>query len=96
MGRSEGTFMLIIKSIESFSWANELNRLGNPTHQVELLNKTILNIISNFIPNEKKTMRPKEPPWFTNDIKRRLKKHIHSKIQGAQTPKIDVFAKNFL
>ena len=40
-----------------------------------LLNKTILNIISNFVPNEEKTFRPSEPPWLTKDIRTRLKKH---------------------
>ena len=65
----------IIKAITDFPWASELSKLPNTTHQVNLLNKTILNIMSNFIPNEKKIFRPKEPPWFTKDIKSRLKKH---------------------
>ena len=47
----------------------------NPNLQVRLLNKTILNIVANFVPNEEKTFRPSEPPWFTNNIKTRLRKH---------------------
>ena len=31
--------------------------------------------MSNFIPNENKTFRPRDPPWFTRDIRNCLKKH---------------------
>ena len=65
----------IAKSVESFPWAQELLKLKNPTHQVQLLNKTILNIMSNFIPNEEKTFCPRDPPWFSKSIKNLLKKH---------------------
>jgi hypothetical protein len=65
----------IAKAIDSFPWATELNKFTNPTQQVCLLNKTILNIMKNFIPNEDKVIRPKDPPWFTKDIRSRLKKH---------------------
>ena len=27
------------------------------------------------MPNEKKTIRPSEPPWFSNNVRRRLNKH---------------------
>ena len=65
----------ITKSVEVFPWAKEFYKLGSPTQQVHLLNKTILNIMSNFIPNEEKTFRPRDPPWFTRNIKNVLKKH---------------------
>ena len=32
-------------------------------------NKTILNILSNFIPHETLTIDDKDPPWFTKKIK---------------------------
>ena len=65
----------IVRAMEAFPWATELNKLTNPTQQVCLLNKTILNIMENFIPNEGKVIRPRDPPWFTKDIRSRLKKH---------------------
>ena len=66
---------LIIRAINSFSWETELNQFKNPTQQVFLLNKTILNIMRNFIPNEQKTIRPRDPPWLSREIKSRLRKH---------------------
>ena len=65
----------IKKAISDFPWETRLNSLYSPNQQVCLLNKTILNIMSNFVPNEEKTIRPSEPPWFTNNVRRRLKKH---------------------
>ena len=65
----------IKKAISEFPWIPHLDRLKNPTHQVRFLNETILNIISNFVPNEIKTFRPSDPPWFNKDIKNSLKKH---------------------
>ena len=52
----------IKKSISEFPWLNQLNHLRNPTQQVALLNLTISNIMSNFVPNEEKTFRPSDPP----------------------------------
>ena len=65
----------IIQSVKTFPWANEFNKLASPTQQVDLLNRTILNIMSNFIPNEEKISRPRDPPWFTRTIKNTLRKH---------------------
>ena len=65
----------IKKAISSFPWAENLVKLQNPTLQVSLLNKTILNIMSNFVPNEVKTFRPADPPWYTSFTKNLLKKH---------------------
>ena len=62
-------------AISEFPWATRLNSLCNPNDQVCLLNKTFLNIMSNFVPNEDKTVRPSEPPWINTDVKRRLRKH---------------------
>ena len=65
----------IKKAISSFPWAENFAKLQNPTLQVSLLNKTILNIMSNFVPNEEKTFRPVEPSWYTDFTKKLLKKH---------------------
>ena len=36
---------------------------------VSLLNKTITNIPSNYIPHERITCDDKDPPWFNKNIK---------------------------
>ena len=65
----------IKRSVSQFPWFSELDRLTDPTQQVRLLNKTILNIMSNFVPNEIKTFRPSDPPWYNKDIRYGLKKY---------------------
>ena len=66
----------IKKSISKFPWSTQLNNISNnPTQQVALLNQTISNVMSNFVPNEEKTFRPSDPPWFNKTIKSCLKKH---------------------
>ena len=42
----------IKRSISMFPWGTELNLNRDPNHQVKLFTKTVLNIMSNFIPNE--------------------------------------------
>ena len=41
----------------------------NVNEKVFILNKTILNIISNFSPRETITVDDNDPPWFTKKIK---------------------------
>ena len=41
----------------------------NINEQEVILNKTILNILSNFIPHETLTVDDKDPPLFTKKIK---------------------------
>ena len=65
----------IKKSITEFSWNTHLSGIKNPTQQVALLNETVLNIMSNFVPSTEKTFRPSEPPWFGKNIRSCLKKH---------------------
>ena len=64
----------IKRSIELFNWQKHLGSLQCPNEQVKLLNETLLNIYSNFIPNKIKTIRPNEVPWMTRDIKNFLRK----------------------
>ena len=65
----------LVRALQDFPWADQLRNESNPTHQVRLLNKTVLNIVANFVPNEEKTFRPSEPPWLTKNIKVWLRKH---------------------
>ena len=62
----------ISRSHEYFDWKNEFLNWAID-EQVSLFNRTINNVISNFIPHELKTFDHKDPPWITNDIKRLIK-----------------------
>ena len=65
--------VLLNRAISNFNWTNELNKFNNPTDQVEIFNNTLFNIMSNFIPNQNKTFHPKDPPWFSDQIRQLLK-----------------------
>ena len=42
--------------------------------KVDIFNRTILNIVSNFIPREINVCNGKDPPWFNNRIKTLIQK----------------------
>ena len=58
---------LIRRSISSFPWSEVLN--GNPdtNWQAKAFTEILLNIMSNFIPNKKVTIKPKDPPWMSQN-----------------------------
>ena len=61
--------------MNQFSWAERLDQLKeNPSLQVKLLNGTILNIMSTFVPTKTITIKPSEPEWVNRDIKYKLRK----------------------
>ena len=45
----------------------------NVQEQVNIFNKTIINIFSNFIPNKLVTFDDKDPPWMTEKLKKKMK-----------------------
>ena len=47
---------LILKAIGDFSWDTHLCRIHSPTDQVKFLSEFILNVMSNFVPNEEKSL----------------------------------------
>ena len=49
----------------------------NVNEKVFILNKSILNILSNFIPHETLTIDYKDPPWFTKKNKKYHPKEKH-------------------
>ena len=59
---------LIKRAIKDFDWENKLS-LIDINDQVVLFNETIVNIMSNFIPNETITFDDRDPPWFNKNIK---------------------------
>ena len=63
---------LIILVIKNFNWENEFNG-KDINSQVELFNETLMNIFSNFLPNQIKTFRDHDPPLLNNDIKSKIK-----------------------
>ena len=65
---------LISRAVSEFPWETLLRRYHDPNQQVNFFNETILNIMSNFVPNEVRTVRPQEPEWLNRNIKKMLKK----------------------
>ena len=64
----------IKKSIELYNWQEIFQDLECPNLQVEAINDVLTNIFSNFIPNEIKTIRPRQAPWITQSIKNFIRK----------------------
>ena len=62
------------KCIELYNWQERLQNLECPNLQVEAINDVLTNIFSNFIPNEIKTIRPRQAPWITQSIKNFIRK----------------------
>ena len=65
---------VIQSSIDLFEWHEHLEYITFPNEQAKSLNEMLLNIISNFIPNKFKTMRPCEAPWIAPTVKNFLRK----------------------
>ena len=60
------------RSIQNFPWSQHFSMNTDPNWQVKQFNEIILNIMSNFIPNEMKQFKPRDPPWITKELKRLL------------------------
>ena len=59
---------MVSKAIQGFDWDKAF--LDKSTgEKVSIFTKTILNIMSNFIPNEIVTIDDRDPPWINNKIK---------------------------
>ena len=62
------------RCMTSFPWQQHLSINNDPNWQVKTFTDTLLNIMSNFIPNEIKTIVPRDPPWITKPLKTLLKR----------------------
>ena len=62
----------IKKSMTNFPWRQHLNVNTDPNWQVKTFTDTLLNIMSNFIPNETKRFIPRNPPWINKPLKTML------------------------
>ena len=58
----------IKRAIDIFDWESALNHV-DANDQVSVFNSTILNIVSNFIPNETITCDDRDRPWMNSFIK---------------------------
>ena len=65
---------LLQRAISEFPWEARLRQNQDPNIQVNLLNQCILNIMSNYVPNEVKKVCPREPEWLTWNVKTLLRK----------------------
>ena len=59
-------------AIKSFNWKNIFNH-KDINSQMEIFNKSIMNIFSNFIPNKMKAIRDSNPSWMNDNIKSKFK-----------------------
>ena len=59
---------LIRRSIDEFDWDRAFAN-KHVDEKVLIFNKTVLNILSNFIPHEVIVCDDKDPPWFSGKIK---------------------------
>ena len=59
--------------------------------QVDILNNTLMNVFSNFIPNKLVTFNDKDPPWMTEYLKKKIKWHnkIYAEYLNGQNETVD-------
>ena len=59
---------LIKRAVSNFNWEKAFSN-ATINEKVSLFNKTILNILSNYIPHETIICDDKYPPWFNSRVK---------------------------
>ena len=64
----------IRRSMLNFPWIQQLSLNPDPNWQTKIFTETLLNIVTNFIPNETKRMIPRDSPWITSQLKTMLKR----------------------
>ena len=62
----------IKRSMTDFPWLEHLSLNNDPNWQVKTFTDIVLNIMSNFVPNEIKRFIPRDPPWITKSLKNML------------------------
>ena len=66
--REANTGLIIIRAIKEFNW-ERVSSNTSVNEKADIFNRTILNILRNFIPHEITVCDNKDPPWFNNRIK---------------------------
>ena len=64
----------IQRSMSNFPWIQHFNLNPDPNWQVKTFTEIFLNIMSNFIPDEIKTIILRDSPWITKSLKTMLKR----------------------
>ena len=59
----------IKSSMTKFPWLQHLGLNNDPNWQDKTFSDILLNIMSNFVPNETKRFVPRDPPWITRPLK---------------------------
>ena len=62
----------IQRSMSKFPWLQHFSLNSDVNWQAKTFTEIILNIMSNFVPNEVKKIVPRDPPWFTKPLKSML------------------------
>ena len=64
----QGNTEFIRRAVHEFNWQREFSNL-NINGRVSFFDKTILNIVSNFIPHETIICDDRDPPWINTRIR---------------------------
>ena len=86
------TLLLQKKAITDFSWERAFENLS-ADEKVSLFNKTIKNILSNYIPYEIITTDDRDPPWFNKNLKSLIDKKNKALRLYVRSNKNDFFLK---
>ena len=75
------------KALDQVDW-NFLFFNKNVHEQVSILNRTLINVFSKFIPNKLGTFNDKDPLWMTSDLRDKInwKNSIYNNIAGTPPP----------
>ena len=84
----------IIKENTNFSWERAFENLS-VDEKVSLFNKTIKNILSNYIPSEINTIDGRDPPWFNKNVKSLIDEKNKTRRLYVRSNKNDSFFKKF-
>ena len=71
----------IKNALASFNWERVLSN-SSIDKKISILNETIINVMNNYIPNERKVFDDQKPPWMNVEI------------ENSITAKNDVFKKH--
>ena len=71
----------IKNALASFNWERALSN-SSIDKKTSILNETIINVMNNYIPNERKVFDDQKPPWMNVEI------------ENSITAKNDVFKKH--
>ena len=90
----QGNTELIRRAVHEFNWQRVFSNL-NINDRVTFFSKTVLNIVSNFIPHETVICDVRSPPWINTWIKNLIndKKILYKKYlcSGKNTKKFEEF-----